>query len=51
MFGATRSLVARRVLYWISLIFYGKLHHWKRMPLLDEIEMPPETQNWGKTSN
>ena len=52
MFGAARSVVARRVLYWISLIFYGKLHHWKRLPLLDEIEMPPETQNWGKkTSN
>jgi reductive dehalogenase len=51
MYGATRSVVARRVLYWISLIFYGKLHRWKRLPLPDEIEMPPETQNWGKSSS
>ena len=51
MFGAARSVVARRVLYWISLIFYGKLHRWKRLPLLDDIELPPETQNWGKASN
>jgi epoxyqueuosine reductase QueG len=51
MYGAARSVVARRVLYWISLIFYGKLHRWKRLPLPDEIEMPPETQNWGKQSS
>jgi reductive dehalogenase len=51
LFGAARSVVARRVLYWIMVIFYGKHHRWKRMPLPDEIEMPSETQNWGKTSN
>ena len=50
MYGAARSIVARRVLYWISLIFYGKLYRWKRLPLPDDIEMPSETQNWGKQS-
>ena len=50
MYGAARSIVARRVLYWISLIFYGKLYRWKRTPLPDDIEMPSETQNWGKKS-
>lgn len=51
MYGAARSLVARRVLYYISVIFYGKKIHWKKMPLPDDIEMPPETQNRGKGSN
>jgi reductive dehalogenase len=51
MYGAARSLVARRVLYYISVIFYGKRIRWKMIPLPDEIEMPPETQSWGKTSN
>jgi reductive dehalogenase len=51
MYGAARSVVARRVLYWGALIFYGKMHRWKRLPLPDEIEMPPETQNWGKASS
>jgi len=47
-FFATRSVVARRVLYWISVIFYGKKIHWKRIPLTEEAEMPPETKSWGK---
>ena len=50
MYGAARSVVARRVLYWGALIFFGKLHRWKRLPLPDEIDMPPETQSWGKAS-
>ncbi len=51
MYGAARSILARRVLYWISLIFYGKLYRWKRQPLPDQIEMPPETQSWGKQTS
>jgi len=51
MYGAARSLMARRVLYYISVLFYGKRIRWKMIPLPDEIEMPPETQSWCKTSN
>jgi reductive dehalogenase len=51
MLGAARSVVARRVLYWVSRIFYGQHYRWKRLPLPDEIEMPPETRNWGRASN
>ena len=50
MYAAARSLVARRVLYYISVIFYGKKIRWKLIPLPDDIELPPETQNWGKAS-
>ena len=47
-FGATRSVLARRVLYWISEIFYGKRIRWKRIPLPGEISIPPETASWAK---
>jgi reductive dehalogenase len=47
-FAASRSVVARRVLYWITLIFFGKRIHWERAPLPEKIEMPPETKTWGK---
>lgn len=50
MYAAARSLVARRVLYYISVIFYGNKIRWKMMPLPDDIEMPPETQTWAKGS-
>jgi reductive dehalogenase len=42
--AASRSLVARRALYWITLIFYGKMTRWKRMALPERIELPPEIQ-------
>jgi reductive dehalogenase len=44
-FAASRSLVARRVLYWITLIFYGKMTRWKRAPLPERIDLPPEIQS------
>lgn len=50
-FAARQSVVARRVLYWITIIFYGKRIYWKRVPLPEELEMPPETSTWGKQSN
>jgi len=49
-FIASRSAVARRFLYWITLIFYGKKIQWERTPLPEKIEMPPETKTWGKES-
>lgn len=42
--AASRSLLARRVLYWITLIFYGRMTRWKRAPLPERIELPPEIQ-------
>ena len=47
-YAASRSVVARRVLYWVTLIFFGKRIHWKRTPLPEKIEMPPETKTWGR---
>ncbi|MEE9613280.1 MAG: hypothetical protein V3W19_18625, partial [Desulfatiglandales bacterium] len=47
-FTATRSVVARRMLYWISLIFYGKKIYWKKVSLSEDVEMPSETRSWGK---
>jgi len=47
-FAASRSVVARRVLYWITLIFFGKRISWERTPLPEKIEMPPETKTWGR---
>ena len=47
-FAASRSVVARRVLYWIAVIFYGKKIPWKRVPLTKEVEMPSETSSWAK---
>jgi len=47
-FAASRSWIARYVLYWISVIFFGKRLRWKRMPLPDGLEMPRETTDWGK---
>lgn len=43
-FAATRSVVARRVLYWITVIFYGRKIYWKKTPLPERIELPPEIQ-------
>ena len=43
-YAASRSMVARRVLYWITLIFYGRRVRWRRAPLPDRIELPPEVQ-------
>lgn len=47
-FTATRSVVARRMLYWISLIFYGKKIYWKKVPLSEDVAVPSETKAWGK---
>jgi reductive dehalogenase len=47
-FAAARSVVARRVLYWISVIFYGKQIRWKRISLPAKAAMPPETASWAK---
>lgn len=50
-FAATRSVIARRVLYLITLMFFGKRLHWKRIPLPEKIEMPPETKAWRKEAS
>ncbi len=47
-FAAPRSLLARRMLYWIAVLFYGRKVRWKRVPHRDEIEMPPETLAWNE---
>jgi reductive dehalogenase len=47
-FAARRSMFARRVLYWITVIFYGRRIRVKRIPLKEEAVMPPETQTWGR---
>lgn len=47
-FVATRSKLARRVLYYMSLLFYGKRIRVERVPHKGEVEMPPETKAWGK---
>jgi reductive dehalogenase len=47
-FAAAQSIVARRFLYWLSLIFYGKELCWKRIPLPGEVDMPPETASWSR---
>ena len=47
-FAATRSVIARRFLYWISVIFYGKKIRWKRIPLPVEVAIPPETASWSR---
>lgn len=47
-FVAARSVVARRLLYWIAIIFYGKRIHWKREPLPIDAELPAETMSWAK---
>jgi len=47
-FAATRSVMARRVLYWISVLFYGKRLPWKRRPLPGAVALPPETTSWAK---
>jgi len=43
-FVATRSVVARRVLFWITVIFYGRKIYWEKTPLPERIELPPEIQ-------
>ncbi len=40
--SAVRSVVARRMLYWITVIFYGKRKRWKKLPLPEKLELPPE---------
>lgn len=45
---ASRSVVARRVLYWLHLIFYGRKLGWERIPLREEVEMPAETASWKR---
>ncbi len=47
-FSATRSVIGRRILYWIHVLFYGKRIQWERIPHQEEAEMPPETQSWGR---
>ncbi len=47
-FAATRSVVARRFLYLMTLVFYGKRLRWKRVPLTGEVELPPEAKAWNK---
>lgn len=50
-FAVSRSVVARRILYWISLIFYGKRVSWKKLPLPGDAAMPVETGSWKKESD
>ena len=47
-FAVTRSVVARRVLYWMAIIFYGKRIKWKRTPIPENIELLPEAKTWGE---
>jgi reductive dehalogenase len=47
-FAASRSALARRVLYYMAIIFYGKRIKVERVPHEGEVEMPPETKTWGK---
>lgn len=47
-FAVTRSLVARKVLYWLAVVFYGKKIQWKRTPISEEIELPQEAKTWGE---
>jgi reductive dehalogenase len=46
-FAASRSSVARRLLYWVAIIFYGSKVRWKKIPHGGEGEMPPETASWA----
>ena len=46
--AASRSIVARRLLYWFHLLFYGKRFAWKRIPLKEEVAMPTETASWKR---
>lgn len=46
--AAARSKLARRLLYAITVIFYGRRTKWRRRPLPDEADMPPETKSWGR---
>lgn len=46
--AASRSVMARRVLYWIGVMFYGTRVRWKRIPHREEAEMPPETASWNR---
>lgn len=47
-FAASRSALARRILYYMAIIFYGKTIPVKRIPHEGEVEMPSETKAWGK---
>ncbi len=49
-FAASRSAVARRMLFWMALLFYGKKVRWHRIPHQEQIAMPPETQSWPRAS-
>jgi reductive dehalogenase len=44
--AASRSWVARRILYWLHIAFYGRGYRWTRIPLAGEAELPPETLSW-----
>lgn len=46
--AARRSVVARRVLYWITVIFYGKRIPVQRISRKEAAEMPPETKAWAR---
>ena len=45
-FAVSRSLIARRAMYWITVIFYGKKIRWTKLPLPANIELPPEVKAW-----
>jgi epoxyqueuosine reductase QueG len=47
-FAAARSVVARRVLYWMAVIFYGEKTKWKFIPRKGELKLPPETESWAR---
>lgn len=47
-FAAAKSVVARRALYWLHLVCYGKNYQWQKIPLQEEVKMPQETLTWTK---
>jgi reductive dehalogenase len=47
-FVVTRSVVARRLLYYMAVIFYGKRISWKRTAIPDNIDLPQEAKGWGE---
>jgi len=38
-FAASQSMVARRLLYWLAVIAYGKTIQWKRIPIPAEMDV------------
>jgi len=47
-YAAARSVVARRVLYWVTVLFYGRRVRWKMVPHRGETELPSETDSWSR---